>query len=188
MFILATFLAILLTFGVLSAPSLARQDTETETADTLESNKGVDPSAVRDAATSEVLWASDVKRDASNDVNERTWCLRGCGSSIIGMFSGGAVAFLASQVGFNEDVQVGIFGVIAPITAIGVARYWVYNAPDHPPPERLLGKSPRYIQVYTDAYKAEIRSHRLLWAVGGILGVTAVGAGSVGIYWLNPSY
>lgn len=186
MFILPTLLAILLTFGVLSAPSLARQDTETETADALESSEGVDPSAVRDAATSEVLWASDVKRDASNDVDKSTWCVQGGCSAFIGMIGGGAGAFLASQVGFNQDVEMVVFGVIAPITAIGIARYWAYNTPDHPPPERLLGKSPRYIQVYTDAYKAEIRSHRFLWAMAGILGVTAVGAGSVGIVWANP--
>lgn len=50
-----------------------------------------------------------------------------------------------------------------------------------PPPERLIGKTPEYVDVYTDAYKKRIRRLRLkhvsmgciAGAVGGSIWVTA---------------
>jgi uncharacterized membrane protein len=41
-----------------------------------------------------------------------------------------------------------------------------------PPPARLMGKSPEYLAVYTQAYKSEGKSAQLrssLWGVGTLL-------------------
>ena len=44
----------------------------------------------------------------------------------------------------------------------------------NPPPERLIGKSPKYIMLYADAYRAEIGWYRMRSiAAGSILGSTA---------------
>ncbi len=45
----------------------------------------------------------------------------------------------------------------------------------HPPPERLLGKSPEYIQAYTDTYKSQTLSLRSRSAAGGLALGTIIG-------------
>ena len=53
-------------------------------------------------------------------------------------------------------------GLILPIRAI-----YKYQSP--PPPERLIGKSPEYVEFYTDAYIAKSRSLRIKWAAAGAI-------------------
>ena len=44
----------------------------------------------------------------------------------------------------------------------------IYNSPAHPPSGRLIGKSPEYVELYTNTYKAKVRSLRTKFAAGGI--------------------
>lgn len=39
-----------------------------------------------------------------------------------------------------------------------------------PSPERFIGKSPEYVDVYTDAYKARVRQLRAIWLAAGSIG------------------
>ena len=119
------------------------------------------------------------ERDASNDINKLSWfgagvgtLAAGCLGATVGMFvfnfiapppeprldfmplldiSGGAV--VVGCVGFAA-------GLILPIRAI-----YKYQSP--PPPERFIGKSPEYVEFYTDAYMAKSRSLRTKWAAIG---------------------
>ena len=50
-----------------------------------------------------------------------------------------------------------LFGVVAA------------NRVSEPLPERLVGKSPEYVEVYTEAYKAKVKNLRLSAAVPGCL-------------------
>ncbi len=43
-----------------------------------------------------------------------------------------------------------------------------------PPIQRLIGKSPEYVMVYTDTYQREMKSKRLLYSGMGCLGGTIV--------------
>ena len=63
-------------------------------------------------------------------------------------------------------------GLILPIQAI-----YKYQSP--PPPGRLIGKSPEYVEFYTEAYMAKSRSIRTKWA--------AIGAAAP-LLGLVPSY
>ncbi len=51
-------------------------------------------------------------------------------------------------------------GCLAPLFA------YVYDGTS-PPPSRLLGKSPEYIVLYTDAYRSKTRNVRLRYAAMG---------------------
>ena len=54
----------------------------------------------------------------------------------------------------------------------------IYNYQGDPPPERLLGKSAKYVEFYTDAYKTKTRSLRTKWAAIG----TAAAVIGLGFY------
>ena len=49
----------------------------------------------------------------------------------------------------------------------GVSR--TYYEVSQPSPERLVGKSPEYVEVYTQVYKAKVKNLRLSAAVPGCL-------------------
>ena len=49
---------------------------------------------------------------------------------------------------------------------VGVAAA---DSRSQPPPERLVGKSPEYVEVYTQAYQAKVRNLRKSAAVPGCL-------------------
>ena len=55
-------------------------------------------------------------------------------------------------------------GVLTPLVSI-------YRYQPHPPPKRLIGKSPEYVEFYTHAYKAKTQLLRTkLAAVGAVTG------------------
>ena len=85
-------------------------------------------------------------------------CLLGCvgGVALGARLDPVAVSFFPtpSEAGCAVGCAI-LFGVLA--VPIGVHMY-PHNAT--PPPERLLGKSPEYIEAYTQIYKSKIASLR----------------------------
>ena len=71
-------------------------------------------------------------------------------------------------------VAGGILGIAGnlPLGAVAIGGAYVYQPV--PPAERLLGKPADYVTVYTDTYKAKSRNLRLIAAVKGALGGSAV--------------
>lgn len=151
-------------------------------AESLEGPPREDPDAVRSAV------AADVLRDVPKDVNQRTWCFRGGCLGVLGLAAGGGLAALAKQAKLvsNDMQRLYIAGIFAPIVALPLARYWAYKSPAGPPPERLLGKSPAYIDAYTQAYKSKVRSHRFQCALFAVLAVDGAVAAFVSYFLENP--
>lgn len=54
--------------------------------------------------------------------------------------------------------------------AVGAAYVIVPN----PPAQRLMGKSPEYVQVYTLAYRRQARAQQVINSLAGCVGVTAL--------------
>ena len=127
------------------------------------------------------------ERDASNDINRLSWFNAGVGTFAAGCL-GGIVGMLGMLVGdsiasrdSSDAVIVGgcvgcAVGLILPIRAI-----YKYQSP--PPSERLIGKSPEYVEFYTHVYMAKSRSLRIKWAAVG----AAVGPASP-VLILGPLY
>ena len=102
-------------------------------------------------------------------VGSTAGCLLGCaGGCLLAARldpSGGFGDFFAptapSQVGCAAGAAI-LLGVLA--VPIGVHMY-PHNA--MPPPERLLGKSPEYIEAYTHAYKSRTALLRKIFVTAG---------------------
>ena len=118
---------------------------------------------------------ADAEADANADMSDTSkamWvllgglgstagCLIGCvGGHAVGArldpYGGSDILFIptASQAGCAAGCAI-LLGALA--VPIGVHTY-PHNAT--PPPERLLGKSPEYIEVYTQIYKSKTASLR----------------------------
>ena len=117
------------------------------------------------------------EQDASNDINRWAWFGAGLGIAYVGGGFGGVAGCLIDE---NYDIvspyfngvlvpgpgeAFGIFiggtiGVLFPIISI-------YTSPVHVPARRLTGKSPEYVELYTDAYQKKIRSLKTKWAAAG---------------------
>ena len=132
------------------------------------------------------------EQDASNDVNKFLWFGAGMGLAAIGITVGTLTGCLVGSM-INPETD-GWYGVPVPNEAqiigpligstlgclaspIGISRY-----SSNPPAERLLGKSPEYVEAYTNAYRPKARSLRTSSAtvgaaiVGGGLGLCLFGA------------
>ena len=114
---------------------------------------------------------ADAKADMSG-MSEAMWsllggvgstagCLLGCtGGCLLGarlsLYGGSDILLIPApeQAGCAAGLAILLGGLAVPI---GVHMY-PHNAT--PPPERLLGKSPEYIEAYTQIYKSEIASLR----------------------------
>ncbi len=111
------------------------------------------------------------KRDAETDTNKWLWTGVGfvpCFSVVLGVMIGSLGPQSWSGSGYSVSDQQGCgmllgatVGCFIPLIAINAYR-------PGPHPERLLGKSPEYIDLYTDAYKTRIRLLRRGWAAGGV--------------------
>lgn len=107
------------------------------------------------------------ERDAETDTNKLLWAGVGCAVPFCGLL-GGIAGLYVSGFPFNEGpaytVCVGTAaGCLVPISPI--------LSQPIPPPERLLGKSPEYVDFYTNTYETETRRLRIKSASrGGIIG------------------
>ncbi len=126
------------------------------------------------------------EQDASGDTNKLLWFGAGAGAfcvgGAIGAFIGGVVGnyiapptsdlgSIAPLLDFGEGAAVGV--CIGCPAGVSIPFNWIRNYQTAPPPERLLGKSPEYIEFYTHVYRKKTRSLRKRWAVAG-------GGGGVG--------
>lgn len=138
-----------------------------------------------DADTISLDAKAAAEQDASNDFRQLSWLSIGAGVGItgcaVGAVAGCCIGAILNPVD-TEDPSAfffqissgldfgcltgGAVGILAPL--IGIYRY-----PVHPPSQRLIGKSPEYVELYTDTYKRKTRSLRVISAAAG----TAPGCG-----------
>ena len=110
------------------------------------------------------------ERDANRDINKLLWF----GAGVCVPVSGSACLLTGGYIGFTIDgprCGIGpytlfggltgyVVGTLAP--SIAIVRYQAT-----PPPERLLGKSPAYVLIYTLTYEQKMRWLRIKWALPG---------------------
>ena len=118
-----------------------------------------------------VLAIADAKRDADADVNKLLW--GGVGFVVVPScitlgFIGGVLAADSSNKSLEDAVPYFLCGSTVGCLLPFISIY-SYNS--GPPPERLIGKSPEYLKVYTDTYKSKARQLRIVSAgAGGAFG------------------
>ena len=130
---------------------------------------------------------ADAHRDVNRDMRESLWFLSGLMSSGVGCAAGGTGGFLFGLLigGISETNCISFISddplescTIAGAILCGVltvpTAIFIYPHKPSPPPERLLGKSPEYIEAYTQIYKSEIASLRKTLVTKGSI------AGNVG--------
>lgn len=113
---------------------------------------------------------AQAKQDAEADLNKSSWIGVGCAipaSTMLGGLVGVGVGSLGSSGGFIVSQEEALGMLIGMTVGCLVPLITVYNHKLTPPPERLLGKSPEYIDVYTDTYKTRTRQLRGQYAAGG---------------------
>ena len=120
---------------------------------------------------------ADAEYDARGDITQFFCCI---GSSTLVTISAIGGAFGGCWLGEALDPPPGgemLIGIISTGTVCGCLGGWVigltgslygiYKLGGTVPSERLLGKSPEYIEVYTATYKREIGRQRAIRAAGG---------------------
>ena len=121
----------------------------------------------------------DAKRDAETDTNKSSWACLGSAICLSGIL-GGAVGSTRPQ-SFSEgrgqlvsDQQSNGFGIgiAAGCLIPGVVAY-TYKL--KPLPERLIGKSPEYVDFYTSVYRTRAIQLRTRWTA---VGFTLAGCGT----------
>ena len=125
------------------------------------------------------------EQDADNDVNKFLWFGAGVGTccigGTIGYLAGGTISSLLMPTPMNtsvpNDITRSVMGWSAVVGGL-IPLIGIYNYQGDPPPERLLGKSAKYVEFYTDAYKTKTRSLRTKWAAIG----TAAAVIGLGFY------
>lgn len=139
--------------------SLAQQvPMQTQTKSAAVRNTNITPletkaTAAQDAS-SDIGNLSDVVLFDPHDPVMRIGCISvGAG---LGCLAGCLIGVIDSS-GDSRDWM--IMGTLVGAVVGGVVprNYWVFNHQMGPPPKRFLGKSPEYIQFYTDAYRTKAR-------------------------------
>ena len=124
---------------------------------------------------------ADAEYEARGDITQFFCCI---GSSTLVTISAIGGAFLGCWLG--EALDPPPYQSLPPASLLGITStgmvcgclggwvigltgslYGIYKLGGTVPPERLLGKSPEYIEVYTATYKREIGKQRAIRAVGG---------------------
>lgn len=102
--------------------------------------------------------------DARANTNRLLWFSMGCVSGTIGMY-----LLILGRERLSAELMIagsvigGAPGLMIPFG----------NAP--PPSDRLIGKSPEYVEVYVFSYKEEKRELKGWSGLGGLLGITVGG-------------
>jgi hypothetical protein len=124
---------------------------------------------------------AEAARDAKKDVKEVLWFSAGGGICVLGGIETclGILGTLSSSTGgfFGYAPSVSTKGTQSGFSESLFSKISDYNPA--PPPKRLLGKPPDYVQHYTRAYQKKARHHRVKWA--------AIGAGSCGILTISST-
>ena len=112
------------------------------------------------------------KRDAETDTNKLAWTgMRFViyFSPLLGGLAGRGIGLLLPQSGTDgllgiSDQEIYGFCIGATVGCL-IPLIVMYNYRLSPPPERLLGKWPEYIDLYTNAYKTQVRLLRTRYAI-----------------------
>ena len=125
---------------------------------------------------------ADAHRDVNQDMKESLWFMSGLVGSSVGFAAGGIGACLSGLIiDFNPDTSC-IYAVSDdPMTSCSIAgaifcgalvvpaAVFIYPHKPSPPLERLLGKSPEYIDAYLHAYRSKTISLRKRMVTAGSL-------------------
>ena len=127
----------------------------------------------------------DAESDAKSDVNLPAYFGAGMSAPL-------AAGMCALMTGCIADLHFGheqpepsyiIAGMSAATVFILLTRYYTRLHPPNPPPERLIGKSPEYVNFYADAYRAKMRSYQIKsGAAGSAFGCLTLTGGTIIIY------
>ena len=114
----------------------------------------------------------DAEQDASNDHNKYLSIGMGACVPILSLATGlvGAIAFAGESNGgwFGYGFGINPYAFLGGAALTGLASYWaIYSLNSEPPALRLIGKTPEYVEAYTDAYKKKMRSLRMMWSAVG---------------------
>ena len=112
------------------------------------------------------------ERDARSDVGKTKWLGGGfllTGATIL------ILRIIAEAENDSPTLGFLISGSSCLLHGGGLAAAFMSESP--PPPSRLLGKSPEYVNFYTDAYRTESRRTKALWGVIGSVSGCLVGGG-----------
>ncbi len=116
---------------------------------------------------------ADARADAISDISAITWVSFGACIPVLSVVTGVVTAFSLrdeeSSSGSYLDIGIGEASVIGFFSGAGlvfcVSYYWVYTFDRPPPVERLIGKSPEYIEHYTKAYQKTMRFQRIMYTL-----------------------
>lgn len=99
------------------------------------------------------------QQDAKSDFNKFAWFTAG----YIGCASGWTILALNDETEDSIRIPLACLGMTVPLLPIVFA----ISAASAPPTERLLGKSPEYVNVYVDSYAKEVKRQRVIFSVAG---------------------
>ncbi len=130
---------------------------------------------------------ADAESDTKRDVDVPAYFGKGMSATFAAGMCGLMTGFIADlTLGYGQD---NLFYMTASMSAAGILSLLIryYIRPPHPPPERLIGKSPEYVKFYADAYRAKMRSYQIKSvAAGSIFGCMTL-IGGVAIIASNVS-
>ena len=154
----------------------------------------VSKTAAQNANTVALEAKTAAERDASKDTNEPAWFCIGGPTLLFGFgygFMGGHMILNASEytggwVFDFEEHEARVFGVgllALGASCIGIVGGGIFAETPPPPnssflrrrimpgitppPDRLIGKSPEYVEFYLNAYKRKVRTLRGISTVAG---------------------
>ena len=175
-------MATLLTFSM-SSVTLAQQNSLK-----VEARAAAEP----DAKLISLEVKATAERDAGRDINKPLWFGAGMGIGILGTTVGtlagcavGSIIDPPSSSGlfyFETSTGQDVGTLIGAAAGCLLPLVGIYSYKGHPPTERLIGKSPEYVELYTDAYTAKSRSIRIKSAAGGV--ATGCGLSIIGFLML----
>ena len=141
------------------------------------------------------------KTDAKTDANKFAWFATGCGVGLLTFYLGNLLidrhistlspAYELQASGYSspefdrnldEIDETFAAGLVGCGTAVFGVTYWLSsNLQPSPPAARLVGKSPQYVDAYTNAYMQQRGEIESTWTFWGL----AAGGGAGLIYLLS---
>ena len=132
---------------------------------------------------------TDAESDASHDANALAYLgagvsipfaaapcgyMTGCVSALIVENGQGSSSCITASLG-SAKYYLPVITAVAGSAAVLSLLIAYHSRPPNPPPERLIGKSPKYVQFYAKVYRSKMRSYRMrAVAAGSIVGCTAM--------------
>lgn len=131
--------------------------------------------------------------DAKQDFKSFRWITTGAGCWLIGTIVGGLTAEGLDRISSGGLDDIGSIVAISCLVGISASCFPAFILSDAIPirtlPDRLLGKSPAYIEAYTLEYTSKIKQYRRKRLIMGIpmTGVCFLGMGLIGTIVQNLS-